>query len=271
MKAGEEGPKQKYEALKRSIGSMKKAVVTFSGGVDSTFLLRVSVDVLGRDNVLALTGVSPIHSSAETEEALELAASMGVRMVVFDSTEMEDEDFLANTPERCYHCKRRLFRVVGGIAAREGYSFILEGSNADDLEDFRPGNRARKEMDIKSPLLEAGLTKKEIRELSRGLGLKTHDKPPQACLLSRIPYGTAITTEKLASIERSEAFIKSLGISQVRVRHHGGIARVEVEEKDIPVIMEYRDRIAEELKRYGFMYVALDLKGYRTGSLNESR
>ncbi len=267
----EEGLKEKYEALKRSVASMKRAAVTFSGGVDSTFLLRVSIDVLGSGNVLALTAVSPVHPRAERQEAQELAASMGARIVMFDSTEMEDENFLANTTERCYHCKRRLFGTVRDIAAKEGYSFILEGSNVDDLEDFRPGSRAREEMGIKSPLLEAGLTKEEIRELSRGLGLRTHDKPAQACLSSRVPYGTAITAEKLASIERSEEFIKALGISQVRVRHHGGIARVEVEEEDIPAILQHRDMIAEELKRYGFMYVALDLKGYRTGSLNESK
>lgn len=265
----EEESRRKYDDLKRSIGSMKKVAVTFSGGVDSTFLLRVSLDVLGSENVLALTGVSPTYPRSEREEAKDLAADLGARIVMFDSTEMEDENFLANTRERCYYCKTRLFKAVRDIALREGYPLILEGSNVDDLKDFRPGRRACLELDVRSPLLDAGLTKEEIRALSRDLGLKTCDKPAQACLSSRIPYGSAITVGKLEDIERAEAFVKSLGVSQVRVRHHGKTARIEADEKDFPVILECRDRIAAELVRIGFTYVALDLHGYRTGSMNE--
>lgn len=265
----DEALRQKYEDLKGSIRSMEKVAITFSGGVDSTFLLKVSIDVLGSENVLALTAVSPTYPRAERQEAQELAASMGARMVMFDSAEMEDENFLANTRDRCYFCKTRLFKAVRDIAGREGYVAILEGSNADDLRDFRPGRKACQELGVRSPLLEAGLTKEEIRTLSGELGLKTFDKPAQACLSSRIPYGTAITARRLEEIELSEAFIKTLGISQVRVRHHGATARIEAEEKDFPVILEHRDRIASELMRIGFTYIALDLHGYRMGSMNE--
>ncbi len=260
---------RKYEDLKRSMRSMEKVAVTFSGGVDSTFLLKVSIDVLGAEKVLALTAVSPTYPRAERREAQELAAAMGARVVMFDSGEMEDENFLANTRDRCYYCKTRLFKAVRDIAGREGYLSILEGSNVDDIDDFRPGRRACQELGVRSPLLEAGFTKQEIRTLSRELGLKTFDKPAQACLSSRIPYGTVITARKLEDVERSEIFIKTLGISQVRVRHHGATARIEAEEKDFPVILEHRDRIASELMRIGFTYVALDLHGYRTGSMNE--
>jgi uncharacterized protein len=261
--------RRKYQVLRGSIASMGRVAVTFSGGVDSTLLLKVCIDALGRENVLALTGVSPTYPRAERMEAEAMAADMGARIVMFDSTEMEDKDFVANGRDRCYHCKTRLFRTVRDIARGEGYSLILEGSNADDLNDFRPGRKACLEQDIRSPLLGAGLTKEEIRELSRELGLTTHDKPAQACLSSRIPYGTAITVRRLEEVEQAEAFIKSLGISQVRVRHHGSTARIEVGESDLPFILEERNRIAEELNRIGFAYVALDLRGYRTGSMNE--
>lgn len=260
---------RKYDDLVRSIRSMEKVAVTFSGGVDSTLLLKVSIDVLGSGNVLALTAMSPTYPRAEREEAEALAADMGARLYMFDSTEMEDEGFLANTRERCYHCKTRLFKTVRDIAGREGYVFILEGSNADDLKDFRPGRRACLELGVKSPLLDAGLTKEEIRTLSRELGLKTCGKPAQACLASRIPYGTAITVGRLENIERAEAFIKALGVSQVRVRHHGNTARIEVQENDFPLVLEHRNEIAEELMGIGFIYIALDLHGYRTGSMNE--
>lgn len=265
----EEQLERKYGDLRRSIGAMGKVAVTFSGGVDSTLLLKVCIDVLGSANVLALTGVSPIHPRDEGEEARALAAGLGVRMVAFDSTEMEDESFLANGLDRCYHCKTHLFGSVREIARREGYSLILEGSNADDINDFRPGRKACVEQGVKSPLLEAGLNKEEIRTLSRELGLKTHDKPAEACLSTRIPYGTAITVDRLRDIERAEAFIKDLGISQVRVRHHGSAARIEVEEKDLPHVIEQRNPIAEKLMDIGFTYVALDLRGYRRGSMNE--
>ncbi len=260
---------RKYEDLKRFIRSMGRVAVTFSGGVDSTLLLKVSIDELGRENVLALTGTSPIHARSEMDEAKETAAALGARVVFFESTEMEDGNFLANARDRCYHCKSRLLAAVREIAGREGYSFVLEGSNADDERDFRPGRRACLESGVTSPLLDGGFTKGEIRTLSRTLGLATRDKPSEACLCSRIPYGTAITARRLEEIERSEAFVRSLGVSRVRVRHHGGTARIEAEEKDFPMILEHRDEIAAELMRIGFTYIALDLHGYRTGSMNE--
>jgi uncharacterized protein len=211
---------RKCDALQRSIGTLKKVLVAFSGGVDSAFLLKTCIDVLGRENILAFTGLSPTYPQSEKEEAQKVAASMGVRVVTVNSSEMEDENFLMNTPERCYHCKSHLFTSAWEIARQEGCFFVLEGSNVDDLKDFRPGRKACTELDVKSPLLEAGLTKDEIRILSRKLGLATHNKPAQACLSSRIPYGVPITLERLGSIERSEAFLRALGMSQVRVRHH---------------------------------------------------
>jgi uncharacterized protein len=261
--------RRNYADLKNSIRSMGRGAVTFSGGVDSTLLLKVSIDELGCGNVLALTGVSPIHARSESDGAKECAAALGAHVIFFESTEMEDESFVANGRDRCYHCKACLFKVVREIARREGYSFLLEGSNADDEKDFRPGRRACLEFNVVSPLLDGGFTKNDIRELSRALGLATCDKPSEACLYSRIPYGTAITRKMLEDIERSEAFVRSLGVSRVRVRHHGSTARIETDEKDFPVILEYRDEIAAELMRTGFTYIALDLHGYRTGSMNE--
>jgi pyridinium-3,5-biscarboxylic acid mononucleotide sulfurtransferase len=260
---------EKYEDLKRSIHAFGRVLVAYSGGVDSTFLIKVCLDVLGRENVLAFTGVSPTYPQSESEEARQLAESMGVSLMMNDSSEMDDENFLMNSRDRCYHCKNHLFTSAWGVAKKMGYPFILEGSNADDMNDFRPGRRACVEQGIKSPLLDAGLTKDEIRELSRQLGLPTSIKPSQACLSSRIPYGTPISLGVLMQIESSERFMKGLGIGQVRVRYHGTMARIEVEEKDLRRVLEYRKEITEELMKIGFTYVCLDLKGYRTGSMNE--
>jgi pyridinium-3,5-biscarboxylic acid mononucleotide sulfurtransferase len=260
---------EKFEDLKIAIRVLGRVLVTYSGGVDSTFLLKVCLDVIGRDNVLAFTGVSPTYPQAEREEAQRLAESMRASLVMNDSSEMDDERFLMNTRDRCYHCKNQLFISAWSVAKRMGYLYVLEGSNVDDMSDFRPGRRACVEQGIKSPLLDAGLTKDEIRSLSGKLGLPTSTKPSQACLSSRIPYGTPISVGALKQIEASEIFIKRLGIDQVRVRYHGSIARIEVEEKDLRQALEYRNEIMQALKAIGFTYVCLDLKGYRTGSMNE--
>lgn len=264
-----QGLKRKFEDLKGSLKALERVVVAYSGGVDSTFLLKVCVDVLGAGNVIAFVGTSPTYPASEVEEAKRHADLIGVSCVLSETFEMEDQDFLLNRTDRCYHCKSHLFKRAWDIAKTGRYSYVLEGSNHDDLKDFRPGRRACAEQKVKSPLLEAGLTKKEIRELSKLLLLPTHDKPSFACFSSRIPYGTPINVEILNRIELSETFIRSLGASQVRVRCHNDIARIEVDEKELTRLLKHRGQIVNELKKYGFAYVALDLQGYRTGSMNE--
>ncbi len=259
----------KYQRLKEIIGGLGDALVAYSGGVDSTLLLKTCVDVLGPDHVVAFVAASETYPEREVEEACNVARSLGVRCEVVRTAEMEDEDFIANTKDRCYHCKLHLFDDALKIAQKKGFRNVLEGSNVDDQGDYRPGRRAVAEKKIQSPLLEAGLTKKEIRLVSEQLGLPTFDKPSLACLASRIPYGTKINERLLRMIERSEEFISSLGIGQVRVRYHGGVARVEVEEKDFAAVLEHKDEIVDVLREFGFVYVTLDLKGYRTGSMNE--
>ena len=260
--------KQKYSRLRAIIKPLQRVVVAFSGGVDSTLLLKVCVDVLGRENVVAFTGLSPTCPEREIAEARRLSALIGVECILAETAEMDDPRFIENNTSRCYFCKTHLFVKAREIAEQRGFSYIVEGANVDDMDDFRPGRKACSEQGVKSPLLEAGLTKAEIRELSEMLALPTHDKPSFACLSSRVPYGTAIDEKILKRIERSEDFIQGLGIRQVRVRYHGNIARIEVLDKDFDAIMAHRGKITEALKRYGFHYVVLDLKGYRMGSMN---
>lgn len=264
-----DGLNRRYEKLKEIIASLGKVAVAFSGGADSAFLLKVCMDSLGSVNVIAVNAVSPTYPEMERNEATELARSLGGRLITLDAAEMDNPRFIANGPDRCYHCKRELFKATRDVAWKEGCTHILEGSNTDDLSDYRPGRRACIEAGIMSPLIEAGLSKEDVRALSKELGLPTHDKPAQACLASRIPYGTPITTDRLKRIELSEAFIRDLGIAQVRVRHDGNTARIEVEERDLPAILEHRNAIAEKLTVFGFTYVSLDLRGYRTGSMND--
>jgi pyridinium-3,5-biscarboxylic acid mononucleotide sulfurtransferase len=259
---------EKFEKLKKIISGLGKVVVAFSGGVDSTFLLKTCVDVLWKENVLAFIGLSPTCPAREIEEARELSALIGAEHVISETTEMEDRNFLENTTSRCYFCKTHLFDRAWEIAKERGFLHVLEGSNLDDMDDFRPGRKACLEQNVVSPLLIAELTKSEIRELSKRLSLPTHDKPSFACLSSRIPYGTSIDSEILKSIECSEDFIRGLGIRQLRVRYHGAVARIEVLPEDFPTILANRTAIMEALKRYGFSYVTLDLKGYTTGSMN---
>ncbi len=261
--------KSKYEKLKDIIKGYGNALVAYSGGVDSTLLLKACVDVLGSENVLALIAASETYPEREVEAARAMAESMGVTCEIVRTTEMEDEDFRSNTKDRCYHCKLHLFGDARRVAERKGLKHVLEGSNVDDLGDYRPGRRAVAEKGIHSPLLEAGLTKKEIRSLSEQLGLPTFNKPSLACLASRIPYGTKINERILRMIELSEEFLAGLGIGQVRVRYHGGVARVEVEDENFQTVLDHKEEIVEALGKFGFIYVTLDLKGYRTGSMNE--
>jgi pyridinium-3,5-biscarboxylic acid mononucleotide sulfurtransferase len=259
---------QKLNKLKEIIKGLQKVVVAFSGGVDSTFLLKICADVLGREKVIAFIGLSPTCPPGEIEEAVSLSKIIGAKYVIAETSEMEDLDFIQNTTSRCYFCKTHLFNKAWDIAKDRNFLHVAEGSNLDDIDDFRPGRKAGIEQHIISPLLMAELTKNEIRELSKKYSLPTYNKPSLACLSSRIPYGTPISLEVLKRIELSENFIRSLGIRQVRVRYHGNIARIEVMEKDFDIIVTNKSSIADALKQYGFSYVTLDLQGYKTGSMN---
>jgi pyridinium-3,5-biscarboxylic acid mononucleotide sulfurtransferase len=258
----------KYASLKKIITDLQSVVVAFSGGVDSTFLLKVCVDTLGKDNVLAFIGRSPTCPDREIEAAKGLAAFIGSEYLIEETSEMNDPRFIENNKSRCYFCKTHLFVKAKEIAARQSLLHVVEGSNLDDMDDFRPGRKACAEQAVRSPLLEANLKKLEIRQLSQQLLLPTYDKPSFACLSSRVPYGISIDTTILKKIERSENFIQGLGIRQVRVSYHGDMARIEALPEDFDAILANREKIAAALIQYGFSHVALDLKGYRAGSMN---
>jgi len=266
-----ENTQAKYEALKKGLAEMGRVLIAFSGGVDSTLLLKAAQDVLGND-VLAVIAVSVSFPKSETDGAVALAEEMGVPYRKIRSRELEDPNFVSNPPERCYHCKTGLFSDLKKIAVSERIPFVLEGSNRDDTGDYRPGLKACAELGIRSPLREAGLGKEEIRLLSRRLGLPTWNKPSMACLASRFPYRTPIDEAVLSRIARAEEYLHSLGFHQVRVRHHGQVARIEVDIEDIPKLAQHglRGKIVEAMKAMGYLYVTLDLSGYRSGSMNEA-
>jgi uncharacterized protein len=268
MSAAAASTDEKVQSLRSLLRSMESVLVSFSGGVDSALLLKIAHEELGA-NAVAATGLSGSYAPEEMEDAAEVAAAIGARHVMVSTMELTDPRYADNTHQRCFFCKTELYGKLRETADDLGLREVIDGSNADDVGDFRPGMRAARDLRVRSPLLEVGLTKKEIRALSKEYGLKTWDKPAAACLSSRFAYGDPITVEKLKQVAAAESFLRSLGYRGFRVRHHGDVARLEFPVELIPELLERRDEITAGVKAAGYQYVAIDLDGYRLGSMNE--
>lgn len=261
----------KYEHLREILGGYKRVIVAYSGGVDSVFLLKAAVERLRAENVLACLGVSESLAESEYAAACRIAEQIGAEVEVVHPEEMSNPHYRANPPNRCYHCKAELYGLLNELAGQRQYDAVLCGTNLDDLGDFRPGLEAAKKFDVVSPLEQAQLSKDDIRALSKQLGLTTWNKPAQPCLASRMAYGLEITPDRLKQIERGEDFLRGLGLTELRVRHHGDVARIEVPVERLGRLIEdgLRGRIVAFFKQLGFAYVSLDLQGFRSGSGNE--
>ncbi|MHC4620421.1 MAG: ATP-dependent sacrificial sulfur transferase LarE [Planctomycetota bacterium] len=260
----------KYKSLQSILKELGRVIVAYSGGVDSTFLLKVAVDTLGTENVLPCIGVSASLAKSQHEQAIECGKIIGANVEEVIVDEVSDSQYAANKADRCFHCKSHLYGILNDIARERGFNCVICGSNLDDQDDFRPGNRAGKVFGVRSPLMEAGLTKEDIRELSRQMNLPTADVPASPCLASRISYGLEVTEQRLKQIEEAEEYLRTLGLVEFRVRHHDTVARIEIHAEDMPKVAgePNRSRIVEKLKSIGFKYVTVDLEGFRSGSLN---
>ena len=264
--------KQKYNSLQNILKELGKVVVAYSGGVDSTFLLKAAVDTLGTENVLACIGISPSLAKSSYDRAMKCAENIGVKVEQVKVHEVLDTQYASNNPDRCFHCKSHLYVALKNIAKEKGFDAIICGSNYDDKSDYRPGNKAASILGVHAPLMQAEMTKKDIREISRKFNLETADIPASPCLASRVIYGLEITAERLKQIEQAEDFLRSLGLVEFRVRHHDQLAKIEVLPDDMQKVMTEpnRSNILKKIKSIGFKYVAIDLCGFRSGAMNET-
>ncbi len=262
--------KENLSKLRKIAGDLKSVVVAFSGGVDSALVAKICFDVL-KENSMAVTARSETYPDFEYEDAKKLAKEIGIRHMTINTSELAIEGFASNPPNRCYFCKTELFEKLRDIAKQHGFIHVADGANLDDMKDYRPGLEASRELNVKSPLKEAGMTKEDIREVSKMLKLSTWDKPAYACMSSRFPYGQPITEEKIGMVSEAEKYLRNLGLKQFRVRHHETIARIEVLAEDIDLLTNpsIRNKLAAKFKEIGFVYVTLDLEGFRSGSMNE--